>query len=547
MILFRCPACGTAHRADPQYAGGTMPCRRCGKQVPIPRTSDPACALVYKAGEAEDGVPMTLDDIRLKLVSGELAETDLIWDNSTWKPLAQAFGNVSDGGGLHVKPHGEAKAEDPELDVPLRAMDAVQKVDMGTLRTGLFSGMRRKLFGLGRRRAGGAGKQPPAAAQMPAPANGSAVPPEAPQKAPSGRPEAQPRKPHGRAYYVGQCVLLALALTCGYKYGFGPLISSYRNIPARVIVQNHEDVDYAAAFGWRHAKADIASQGLAKFELWVGMPESQTLTIKPIVPEKAAPYSIRVPVRPGVTTLVNLRGKGEYGIYDLSAVADKQLDTPDVKALVAEIAANRAPASAVKVSRQIRDLVAPAFKGTKTDTILRGTLYDIDPALLSRLPPNQAIKEDATKKTESKPHPPRPIVTFPAARTVPFANGTALHCPADEEKVDRSLALPAITATLGEGAAARVLRVSSPRITMGGDAKVLNLSIVAPNATLETEGKTFTGQWTYSATWPREGKDAGTWRWNWAFTGTADAGGRRFAIDLKTEMGGRETCSIKPL
>ncbi|NLF18774.1 MAG: DUF4339 domain-containing protein, partial [Lentisphaerae bacterium] len=141
MILFRCPACGTAHRADPQYAGGMLPCRHCGQQVPIPHASDPACALVYKAGESDDGVPMTLEEIRVKLVAGELADTDLVWDNSTWKPLAQAFGAVREGEntGLRLKRREEepaAPAEDNELAAPLTPLGGVQKVSAAALAEG---------------------------------------------------------------------------------------------------------------------------------------------------------------------------------------------------------------------------------------------------------------------------------------------------------------------------------------------------------------------------------------------------------------------------
>ncbi len=545
MILFRCPACGTAHRADPQYAGGTIPCRHCGTQVPIPHASDPACGLVYRAGEAEEGLPMTLDDIRLKLLAGELAETDLIWDNSTWKPLAQTFGEVREGTGLRVKSRAEPQADDPEIQAALVPMDGVQKVDMSEVRAERLSETKKKRFQLTRRHEAGAEAKSAAAPSLPATAD-SAPAAEAPQAAPAAVP---PKRHRGRLYYGSQCVLLAFAIIGGYKYGVGPIISNYRGLHSYVIVQNHEDIEYIATFGWRRAKEELFKQSLVNFELEVGMPESQTLTLTPKEPGAGQPFSVSVPLRLGGTTLVNLKGKGEYGIYELYAVAGQRLDTPEVKALTAEISSNRPPESAIKVSRQIRDFVAPAFKGTKTDMLFRGSVYSFDPGMLylrERRQSKDAKKGDA-KKAESKPAARKPLVLFPASRVVPFANGSALHCPSDDEKVERSLVLATAAITLGSGAQPRQIAVSSPRLAFTGDAKAMNLAIVLQNVTVNADGKTFTGRWDYAAVCPLEGKDAKTWRWGWTFKGTGDSGGRRYALDLKVEMDGKESRSIKPL
>ena len=405
MILFRCPACGTAHRAEPQYAGGMIPCRQCGQQVPIPHASDPACGLVYRAGEAEEGLPMTLDDIRLKLLSGELSETDLIWDGNTWKPLTQTVGTVREGSGLRLKPRAEPKAEEPELEAPLMPMDGVQKVDMSEIQAEQTSETKKKRFQLVRRHEASAEKKPAEAAAVPMTATPPAASAESPQKgappeASAAKEQPKPAKRRGRVYYGIQCTLCAFAIICGYKLGFGPLVSHYRDKPSYVIVQNHEDIEYVATLGWRRMREELYKQSLINFEVWVGMPESQTLKITPKVPGTAQPFSVSVPLRPGETSLLNLKGKGEYGIYELSAVAGKRLDTPEVKALATEISSNRAPGSAVKVSRQIRDVVAPAFKGIKTDMLFRGSAYDFESGLLFRARERQQAKD--AKKDEKK-------------------------------------------------------------------------------------------------------------------------------------------------
>ena len=236
MILFRCPACGTAHRAEPQYAGGMIPCRQCGQQVPIPHASDPACGLVYRAGEAEEGLPMTLDDIRLKLLSGELSETDLIWDGNTWKPLTQTVGTVREGSGLRLKPRAEPKAEEPELEAPLMPMDGVQKVDMSEIQDEQTSETKKKRFQLVRRHEASAEKKPAEAAAVPMTATPPAASAESPQKgappeASAAKEQPKPAKRRGRVYYGIQCTLCAFAIICGYKLGFGPLVSHYRDKP----------------------------------------------------------------------------------------------------------------------------------------------------------------------------------------------------------------------------------------------------------------------------------------------------------------------------
>lgn len=564
MILFRCPACGTAHRADPQYAGGMLPCRQCGKQVPIPHDSDPACALVYKAGEAEDGLPMTTEEIRLKLVSGELAETDLVWDSTTWKPLAQAYGGVREGEGLRLKrreEEPEAK-QDQELQAPLVPLGAVQKVDLGELQAEQLSETKKKRFQLVRRHEAPEEKAtPPATAGAAAPATPAAggttpAPAAGVQAVPVASPEgaAKARKPKGRLYYAVQVVLLVLALFFGFELGVGPLISQFRDKPTYVIVQNHEDVEYTALLGWRRSKEDLFKQSLVNYEIWVGIPERQTLRLVPKIPGTGQPFSLKVPVRPGGITLVNLKAAGEYGVYELGAVAGKKLESPELKALAAEIGSNRAPESAVKVSRQIRDLVAPTFKGTKQDMVFRSSQFTFDPAMLYRMKQRELDRQKAGKAKEKEkgkektgsppPSTPKPLVCFPAARVVNFANGSALHSPADREKVDRAIVLPLSTLNLS---ASRIVKVPSPRLTFTGDAKALNLAIQMPNAKVSADGKTFTGTWEYRAWCALEGKEANRWRWSWVFRGLAESGGKRFSLELKVEADGKEARTVRPV
>lgn len=547
MILFRCPACGTAHRAEPQYAGGMLPCRRCGQQVPIPHASDPACALVYKAGESDDGLPMTMEEIRVKLVAGELADTDLVWDSSTWKPLSQAFGAVREGEntGLRLK-HREddsATAGDKELGTPLVPLGAVQKVAPAALADGAGATKSRR-FQLRRR------QEPKAAAETTGPAAEAAVvtAPAAAAPAPAADPAAASRsaRRHGRLYQAGQVVLLVLALFFGFKLGVGPLISQFRDRPTYVIVQNHEAIDYTAALGMRRIKEDLYKNGLANYQVWVGLPERMTLRITPTVPGTAEPYKVKVPVRPGAVTLVNLKALGEYGVYDLTALSGKKLDTAELKDLAAEIGANRAPASAIKVSRQVRDLVGPAFIGTRQDLFYRSAHYEFDPSLLYRQRQHELDREragKAAKKAKTSSKNPKPHLAFPAARVLTFTNGSSLYHPTDREKVERTVTLPTTTLNLS---GSRILKVAPPKVTLTGDAKAIALVIQLQNTKVTAEGKSFLGTWDYRATCRLEGKDANRWVWSWVFRGLGSAGNKRYNLELRVGPDGKETVKVTP-
>jgi hypothetical protein len=286
------------------------------------------------------------------------------------------------------------------------------------------------------------------------------------------------------------------------------------------------------------------------------MPERHTLRLKPKTPGAGESFSLQVPVRPGGVTLVNLKGKGEYAIYDLHEVAGKSLDTPEVKALAAEIGSNRAPDSAIKVNRQIRDLVAPAFKGLRKDLFFRSSSYEIDKSVIYKLRDREAIRRkkqaDKAKEAEAEPEaeesvPAKPLVAFPAARVVPFANGSGLQDPANENRVDRTIVLPLTSITLSSGTPPRVITVHSPRLTLTGDDKVLRLQIRLPNLPVTEAGKSFSGQWEYSAECSLEGKGTTPWRWNWVYKGGGESSGRRYSLDIKVEMDGKESRSVKPL
>ncbi|MBN2451573.1 MAG: hypothetical protein JXR77_14380 [Lentisphaeria bacterium] len=528
MILFRCPACGSVHRADPQYAGGTLPCRQCGGQVPIPQQSDAECALVYRSGESEEGTPMTRDEIRVKLVSGELSEMDLIWEGNTWRPLAETFGGVHEGEGLKLKrkeraTDATAGAGTPDLSAAVQKVDISEVVPGETRRIGT-----RRLPKKSKDKAPDAPISGARAAEAPAVVRGDV---------------ARPKKKHGKAYYTVQAVLLLLAVTLGYKFGFGPLISSYRGLPTYVVVQNSEDVEYVAKLGLRRLTEPVYKNSLANLQLYVGMPERQTLRIEPKTPGEGEPFRLKVPVRPGGTTVVNLKAKSQFHVYDLPRVREQKLDTPELKALGEEIAANRAPTSAIKVSRQIRDLAASAFLGSKNDVIFQSTQYDVDKEMLyilrSKPPPKQDRKADA-----AAPRSPKPFLTLSPTHRVDFANGYARHSTGEDASVERAASLPVSALNLSRS---RIIKVNSPRVVITGNDQTVTLNIQIQDQKVNMEEKTFNGKWEYRASCQLEGPDRNRWDWKWTYSGQADKGGKRYALELSSDVNGNEQRRIRQL
>lgn len=541
MILFRCPACGTVHRAESQYAGGMIPCQNCREQVPIPQESDPECALIYKAGESEDGIPMALEEIRLNMVSGELSETDLVWDGSTWRPLAEVIGGVSEGDGLRLKQRveeeSEAAAAEEELAESLDDLTPIQKVDLDASTTGDRSRKKKR-----RRRDRRAARK---AAKAAAAASAKGV---EGAEAGEARRAGKKRGPKGRGYYAAQIVMALLAVVLGYKYGFGPLISNFRGLPSYVLIHNHEGATYDARLGWRarlglggHRTA-VFGNTMAHLELYVGLPETRTLSVVPTESGSGESFSVRVPIRPAGISLVNCRGKGTYGLYTMQAVEDKKLDTPELKKLGAEIAANRSPDTAIRVSRQIRDLVDEAFMGTKNDEVFRSSQYRFADSLLVTIREKLARNPRADGGESSAPARDVPVLHFPASARVSFANGAAVQGVAENAPVEREVSLPVSAFNLNQN---RIVKAKSPRLTIRVDPTVIRLRIELANASVNVSNQDFTGVWVYQASCPLEGPGRNRWSWHWEFKGSAKVRNRTLNCTLKVNQKGAETKSVK--
>ena len=117
-------------------------------------------------------------------------------------------------------------------------------------------------------------------------------------------------------------------------------------------------------------------------ELFVGMRERQGLKL--IAEEGGESVKYRVPLRPGGVVLVNVKRKGEYGVFDLEKVKGRKINGELVR-LAAEMSRNEAPKSAVSVRGDLARIGKDAFDKTVNDLFFTGSDYTF-----SRIPMSEA-------------------------------------------------------------------------------------------------------------------------------------------------------------
>jgi len=548
MILFRCSSCGAVHRVEAQYAGSTMTCGNCGQEIAIPRESDPQCVLVYKAGESEDGFPMHLDDVQTQLVAGELSETDLVWDSTTWRPLGEYMGLISgeeqgDKQKLSLKKRDSDGEE--ELAESLDDLPPVQQVGVVQQVVSKKTQKKKKEKVKKEKRVWIAGFL----SKWRKKSEAKEADKDADKEIGDGEiaVEVVTEKRDRKVYYIIQAVMGVLALVMGYKFGFGPLISKARELPTNVIVQNHEPYEYVASLGWRRIKQELYKEAPCRFEIYVGMPEKQTLTMIPKEAGKGEKFKVKVPLRPGGIVIVNLKRKGEYGVFDPSAVSGEKLAGADLGKLLREVAANQAPQSAVKVSRAVRDLVRPAFKGTKTDlyflsgqyNLLEGSMFGVA-AQAKKKKEEAKKKKEEDKKSDVKPKK-KDFVLFPPVRRLSFSGGYSVYDHRQPDKVDRGVYLDVKAIKLNKS---RTIKASRVLMEIRGDNNKLTLQSHFPSS-VELKGTKFTGEWRYSASSAFTGKNKGRWTWNWRFTGSGHLKGSTYRMNLSVNSAGIETQKVQ--
>lgn len=307
------------------------------------------------------------------------------------------------------------------------------------------------------------------------------------------------KKKRSKYYHMTQGAIAVLAVIVGYWLGFGPLISSMRKLPTRVVVQNHENVQYQARLGWRRLKQELYPKSICSFELFVGMNEKQGLKLKPVEPPDAAPAKMKVPLRPGSVVLVNVNAVGKYAAYDPELVKNEALDAP--KQINEQILKNIAPASAPAAVKKLAEIGKKALIEVTSLPFYFATDYNM-----------AAIPMLHSEELQSNPDaPPRPRLTSDGKLLLSGKDWQLEHYYQDTEKEYAQIRLPGGELSLASGRFTLKCPAVMARLT--GDAGKFNIDFSIP-AKIESEKQTFSGTWAYHAD-----NAKGEWNWRWVFRG----------------------------
>ena len=471
-----------------------MECKACGHVGESPRESDPGVLVIFRAGDPEEGVAMAHAAVEGLAEKGELSPADLVLRDGVWQPLLEDPDEGAPPPEEETRLRLSLASEDgappeiidalPLLEWPAAGEDEMEAADV---------------------------RVPPRPRLLSFLQGGAAAP---------GAEVLAGRKtrPLHLALQVG---VASLALVLGYKCGVGPIVSQVRGKPTRVLVDNHGDVAYAARLGWRRMKQDLSAHSVCQFELYVGMPETQGLVLKPT--EGGRAVKVRVPVRPGHAVLVNVGQEGTYAAYDPS-VGGSEAVTGPVLDLAKQLSQCSAPTACVEIAAVLRQVGQASFKGTVNDLFLDGRTY-----ALGGLPGVGGFDEEAG---------PRLRVTAGDRWRVQLANGYTDFRYGKPEDVDGGVRFPATSILLPGDMALRTTGREDFQIKGIGEA--ISAALDLRMAKVKAPAGVFTGTWRYRATFPGTVKGKPAWTWSWSFDGRGDVDGERRELSVRIDSSGRE-------
>jgi len=502
------------------FAGGSADCRNCQVSIRVPSESDPEVVLVFKAGDSEDGVAMTREQVTAAFEANALLPTDLVLDNGTWRPLAAQ---------LHAE-DAAATLGDKKDDLRLRLTDpetgeekVLHKLPHIRLERPIYTEedeaeQRRKIhFSLLR-----VGDESPTGE----PAEESEL--EEMEGGPA-KPVLPKKFALKRTLLIsGQLLAGLLALWYGYKLGIGPLISSIRGLPTRVTVLNPGKADYTAVLGWRRLRRDLPKGAACFFELYVGMRERQALKL---TPKGGGPsIKIKVPLRPGGKILVNPKGAVHLvAFHPEKAGRVSMREVVDV--LREEIKQNVMPDAAGVLIELLAELSKNVVGEPVRGELLDAAAYRFGAGFEGGLP-MAAVKPDAKKKKKSGP--PLPLLArSDRAQRVNFREGYALVRAAVPDAVSGAVRLEATTVSLPAHLMVKIPKNAELKLKREG--RKQNLALDVPNQTITPRKTKFLGQWQFRA-WSGGN---GRWGWVWVFRGQGKIKGKPKKLTLRLKNGGQ--------
>jgi hypothetical protein len=298
----------------------------------------------------------------------------------------------------------------------------------------------------------------------------------------------------------------------GFRLGVGPLISKFRETPTYVVVYNNMDQEYTASLGWRRLKKSIYPNTSACFEVYVGMRETQTLTLSPT--KGTGPVvSSSVPMWPGGVTVVNPGGKATFAQIRPEDAKKEKLLHSDVQRLADQIGGNQDPSGVHKLIPEGRRIANKAVVSERTDEIFTSAQFRFDRSILQGDTEvlNRFLKKLEERRKKSKRQ--YDLVVFPPQRTVDFSGGSAFLDLRNEKLVKMAIWLP--RKQYGVGIVALHLK-DNPKLDVSNTGGKLELRMEIPQST-KFGSRSYKGSWKYYAY-----EEKGKWHWNWVFSGTAD-------------------------
>lgn len=481
MLVFKC-ACGKACCASKAEAGASISCGSCGEKILVPHVSDPDCVLIFRRGDPENGRALSGAEFQHLLNEGGLYNYDLVWHQEAWLPLGKVYQ-------LPPPPPVPMDAAIAEIALNLQDLppvDGYPKVPRRKKRVVKFDSI-----------------------QVAQDENGQS--------------QAAPRDVK-KSIFTGIKTIFVVAILVFGAVRLGRIVNFALKRVCHVWVVNTFDCNVRFKLsGYDWLDMPKATQATLP-DVYVALPCRKKMRFVEAgefaaAPSEAAsatvqatalmPGSMRVPLRPGYDTVVNPGGRASFGVYDLEGLSALSLSSPELKGLSAEISANKAPASVLKVIVQIQDLVKDRFKEKRRDLFFSSRDYSFDTLNIARNADiSNYLQEKKAKEVSDSPSETRLSLVYPAARNLVFRNGSLLFDP-DKSETESFITLSTKEFIPKKGYA---LTSSAPRLQIRYDKHGLVLQLAALNGDIQGPQKAlYKASWTYEARMNKAGK----WSWRW--------------------------------
>ncbi|MBO4512446.1 MAG: hypothetical protein J5746_06740 [Victivallales bacterium] len=528
-ILFKCKVCGRACVAG---APGEECACACGALQAAPQASEEDCALVYKDGYPNEGLPITLGELGKQIAEGNFVPLDLIFYNGIWQPLNMVFEipatpevEVSSGDEIALKWKELPAAEGfppPSYGGPGRLRGLASDLWHGFLRMRKFRYM----------------------------------------------------TPMQKTVYILIVLVFASAL---YTFLLGRLINRILWKPAYVVVYNHNDCECNATLrktGFIRREITVQPKSLGVFQdVFVPFPLQANLKLRPSAGKQGETRYSKVPVGPGHDIVVNFGGDEVFGEYDLTILETLSLNGLFERDLGKQIAALQGPDKALAIQNELHDMGKHVMQNAVDGMLISDGSYDFSMLGIGR------STDYLEHKKQNAPKEKLPLIMMNDKASMKFKNASIEFRPRNASMpctfkiVFPSDFLP-LPASMNNDLAPK-FKAKNVKPPKGGKGRInvkpLKAEVVQASIKYDTsknmiltftplkgnvmayveypidKDKDFAGTWTYQATLCRSGANANKWKWTWKYNGKATektAPGkapRQFSMSVERDYAGNTT------